>query len=88
MNFFFDLRVMILVILILLISWNNWDLSYGCRCRCLVDLGKINLNTWFNSDQTIFWIRPAQVNVSGVNEIPPLLPCPFWFGIDAHEIIN
>ena len=60
-----------------------------CWYRCGVDWWKmVDFNTWFDSDQTIFRIRSAQVDVSGVNEISPLLSCPFWLGVNTHIIIN
>ena len=67
-----------------LVSWVLVCNNDGCWNVWL----KVDLDTWFNSDQTIFRIRSAQVDVSGVNEIPPLLSRPFWLGVDAHVIIN
>ena len=74
--------------MILLICLNNRSLIVDCWHRCRVDLWKIDFNTWFDSNQTMFKIRSAQVDISGVNEISPLLSCPFWFGVMTHIIIN
>ena len=89
MNFSFDLKSMVLAILIHLVSLVNWSLNWNCRCWVsLRNRGKIHFNTWLEVNQTIFWIRSAQVDVSSVNEIPPLLSCPFRLNIDTHVIIN
>ena len=86
MNFFLDLRSILVVLLgnLVLIDW-----VLVCNDnRCWNVRWKVDLDTWFNSDQTLFRIRSAQGDVSGVNEILPLLSCPFRLGVNAHVIIN
>ena len=73
-NFLFVLRSILVFRLVSLISLDRLSfLRVDCWYRCWIGWWKIEFNTWFDSDQMIFRIRSAQVDVSGVNEISPLL---------------